>query len=139
MQPGSGQQPITPRAILGMKPVDPNAIHGLTPIDDHQSTKTYGVTENFSNWEMPDVTGRTAWAGRKYSGHMQQLFCKYRTGDGRIVWGEWWHMNISGMGGMHDDVAPGYKLNYNSKTRAYEPKVVQVQVDQFSQFFEAEQ
>src|SRR4051794_30021222 len=111
MQPGSGQQPITPRAILGMKPVDPSAIHGLTPIDDHQSTKTYGVTENFANWEMPDVTGRTAWAGRKYSGHMQQLFCKYRTGDGRIVWGEWWHMNISGMGGMHDDVAPGYKLN----------------------------
>jgi hypothetical protein len=128
MQPGSGQQPI-----------DPNTIHGLTPIDDHQGTKTYGARSNFSNWEMPDVTGRGAWAGRKYSGTMQQLFCKYRTDDGRVVWGEWWHMNISGMGRMQDDVAPGYELKYNSKDHNYVPKVVPVQVEQFSQFFEAKQ
>ena len=127
MQPGKGQQPI-----------DPDTIHGLTPIDDYQGTKTSGVRSNFSGWELPDVTGRNAWAGRKYSGHMQQMFCKYRTDDGRIVWGEWWHMNISGMGSMHDNVAPGYELNYNSKDRTYVPKVVPVQVEQFSQFFEAQ-
>jgi hypothetical protein len=127
MQPGNGQQPI-----------NPSAIHGLTPIDDHQGTKTYGVKAKFTNWEMPDVTGRNAWAGRKYGGYMQQMFCKYRTDDGRIVWGEWWHMNISGMGSMQDNVAPGYELNYNSKDHTYVPKVVPIQVEQFSQFFEAE-
>jgi hypothetical protein len=132
---GAEMKPGTPAD----KPIDPNEIDSLTPIDDLQLTKTYGKKETFTNWELPDVAAKKSEKNRKYSGHMQQMFCKYRTNTGRLVWGEWWAMNVDGRGSMNDNVAPGYQLVPNKKEGGYRPKMVDVEVSQFSQFWPADE
>jgi hypothetical protein len=127
MRPGSSE------------PLDPDAIKELTPVDDYQLTKMYGEKRPFRNWELPEVAAKKPGdRNRTFSGYMQQMFCKYRTQDGRVVWGEYWAMNVSGRGSMNDNVAPGYKLEYDRQIGSYSPKVVPIHTDQFSQFFPTE-
>ncbi|HWE89290.1 MAG TPA: hypothetical protein VG317_07480 [Pseudonocardiaceae bacterium] len=120
-------------------PIDPDGITKLEPIDEYQLTKVYGKRERFNGWELPELTTRPGDKNRKFNGVMQQMFCKYRTDAGKLVWGEWWTMNVDGRGSMNSDVAPGYKLEYDKKAGSYMPTLVPVETQQFSQFFAADQ
>jgi hypothetical protein len=128
MKPGNGQ-----------KPIDPAEITKLEPVDDLQLTKVYGQRSNFSGWPMPDLPNpKSGDDKRTFSGHLQQMFCMYKTPEGRSIIGEWWTINVSGRGSMNDNVAPGYVLKPDKATRSMMPQKVDVDLVQFSQFFDAD-